>query len=551
MASERADWFDAVRDYTLRLVRIRSVSPGPGEIAVAEEVLRILREGGLEGAYTASGLDPIVGDEYGRANAYAFLRGASPRTIILLGHIDTVDTADYGALEPWALDPEALAERLDALTAITPGLEAARREHSGDLMFGRGVIDMKAGVAANLAVMRRLAARAREETLPLSVVVLATPDEEVASAGVLQAVYFLLRLRQEHGLDYLGAINTDYTSARYPNDPHRYIYTGTIGKLLPSYLVIGREAHVGEPFEGLDANLLAAALIRDLSMNPDLCDEVRGQRTPPPVTLHAADLKASYDVQLPFAAHFYLNVLTFTTGPDALLTRLRQRAEAVLSGTLASVDAAESRWIGAPGHLPRSGIVLTYTELREETSARLGAQTLDAALAEEWDRWPATLDARERSLRLVSRLWTLSGRAGPAVILSYSPPYYPHITATPCALHQTVSALAEAHPEHNLKLEEFYPYISDMSYLRLDPGADLAALTANMPLWQDKGAPARPGGYSLPLDAIRTLDLPVVNLGPYGWGVHQRGERALMSYSFGTLPQLIYETIERLGERGG
>ena len=45
---------------------------------------------------------------------------------------------------------------------------------------------------------------------------------------------------------------------------------------------------------------------------------------------------------------------------------------------------------------------------------------------------------------------------------------------------------------------------------------------------------------------IRALDLPVVNLGVYGKGAHQRGERVLMSYSFGTLPRLIVETLERL-----
>jgi arginine utilization protein RocB len=37
-----------------------------------------------------------------------------------------------------------------------------------------------------------------------------------------------------------------------------------------------------------------------------------------------------------------------------------------------------------------------------------------------------------------------------------------------------------------------------------------------------------------------------VNLGPYGAGAHQASERARMSYSFGTLPQLLLETIQRL-----
>jgi arginine utilization protein RocB len=553
MAEEHSPWFEPTREFMLRLVKIRSVSPSAAENDVAREVVRILGEGGLESSYAALGLDPIESDQYGRANAYAFLRGASSRTIVLLGHIDTVPTADYGALEEFALDPQALHERRDALAAITPGLAEEIARYGDDLLFGRGTIDMKAGVAANIAVMRALAERSQQEALPLSVVLLATPDEENESAGVLQAVRFLLRLREEHGLEYLGAINTDYTTARYPDDPHRYVFTSTIGKLLPSFLVIGKESHVGDPFDGVDADLLAAELIADLSMNPDLCDVVRGQKAPPPVTLRATDLKVGYDVQLPFAAYFYLNVLTLSSGPAELLARLRERVEATLARVLERLRRAEERWARltadeTPLHALREGTVMTLAELREATEARLGVDTVNADLAALNKALPTTLDKRERSLRLAQRLWTLSGLSGPAVVLYYSPPYYPHAQAAPGALHQAMAAVAADHPELQLQTIEFYPYISDMSYLRLDPGMDLAALKANMPWWSDEFPPAS-GAYSLPLDEIAQLGLPMINLGPYGWGAHQRGERLLQSYSFGVLPQLIVEVIERLGAR--
>ncbi len=353
---QAGDWYDAVRDYTVRLVRIASVSPGAGERAVAEEALRILREGDLEDAYAASGLDELPGDAHGRANAYAFLRGASADTVVLLGHIDTVGTEDYGALEPYALDPDALTERQGELASFTPELRDVLARYPNDVLLGRGVADMKSGVAINLAVMRRLAREAQAggrsqnaPTWPLSVVALATPDEENESAGVLQAVRFLLRLRAEHGLRYLGAINTDTILPRYPGDPRRYIYSGTIGKLLPSFLVVGREAHVGTPFAGVDANLIVAEIVRDVDMNPDLCDVVRGQATPPPVTLHAADLKARYDVQLPFMASFYLNVLTFTTGPGELLEKLRARTEAALARVARAPGRSRGALAAQPG----------------------------------------------------------------------------------------------------------------------------------------------------------------------------------------------------------
>ena len=127
----------------------------------------------------------------------------------------------------------------------------------------------------------------------------------------------------------------------------------------------------------------------------------------------------------------------------------------------------------------------------------------------------------------------------------------PHVAAIPGPLHEAVHAVAAAHPELHLKVQEYFPLISDMSYLRLDPDIDPTALITNLPIWNDAlmDSSARSGSYRLPLEAMRQLNLPVVNLGPYGKGAHQPGERVLMSYSFGVLPQLVYEVIEHLARK--
>ena len=548
-------WYDQVRDYTERLIRLRAFSPSREERPVAEAILEMLTDGDLARAYAEVGLEPLEHDLFERQNVYAVVEGERPDALVLLGHFDTVDTADYGPLARWATDPRGLAERTGDLADLTPGLASDLAAHPGDWLLGRGSVDMKSGVAVNLALIRRLAEGAREGRRPdITVIFLATPDEENESAGMLGGVDLLLRLRRERGFRYLGAINTDYTTAEYPGDTRRYVYTGAVGKLLPSFFVVGRESHVGEPFHGLDANLLAAELIHDLSMSDDFCDRARGQATPPPVTLRAADLKSRYDVQLPYAAYFYLNVLTFTSDPADLLERLHMRAEAAVARVLGRLDETERRWhgmrYGAP-HLsaPREGKVWTYAKLSQVTQEQVGEARLRRELADEWERWPAELDKRERSLHLVRRLWSLSGETGPAVVLYYSPPFYPHFAATSGPLHEAVQALVEAHPELDLTEREYYPYISDMSYLRVEPDVRSATLSANMPVWEEPapGSAPRPGAYTLPLEAIRALDLPAVNLGPYGRGAHQRGEAVLMSYSFGTLPRLIWEVVERLG----
>jgi arginine utilization protein RocB len=289
-------------------------------------------------------------------------------------------------------------------------------------------------------------------------------------------------------------------------------------------------------------------------MNDELCDHVRGQSTPPPVTLKFTDLKTGYDVQLPFASYFYLNVLTFSTTPAQLLGKLVRRAQSVMERVLHDLDETERRWNSkrppayqGTSHGPRRGEVLTYAQLYRDLELRMGEQRLDAELAAAWASMPAGLDSRGRCLHLVRHLWSLSGRGGPAIVIYYSPPFIPHVAATASPLHQVVRAVAEAHPELHLEVGEYFPLISDMSYLRLDPDIDPAALVANLPIWND-AANARPGSYALPLQAMRQLNLPVVNLGPYGFGAHQAGERVLMSYSFGVLPQLVLEVIERLGQ---
>lgn len=541
-------WFDTVRSYTERLVSIRSVSPGAGESHVAQSVLDLLHEDDLGPVYTASGLDPLEMDPYGRHNAYAFLRGSSRATVVLLGHLDTVDTQDYGELEQWALDPHELAARSAQLLP-----EGERHFDANDWMFGRGAADMKSGLAVNIALIRHIARSARTSPFPLSLVMLATPDEENESAGVLQAVRFLSRLREQYNLHYLGVLNTDYVTSLYPDDPHRYIYSGTIGKLLPGFLCIGRESHAGLPFHGLDANLLSAELIRDLSMNDALCDSVPGQMAAPPVTLHATDLKSHYDVQLPFAAYFYINVFTLTTTPQQLLERLRERAQTVVAQLLQRIDETEQRWQQASNTLEayeqfqsRSGAVLTYAELYVETVQRLGKEHVDAVLMQEWQRWPATEDRRERCLHLTYRLWILSNRRGPAIIIYYSPPYYPAVPPMPGPLQDAVNAVVAAHPEARLALRPYFPYLSDMSYLHLEPDLDLSIVQANMPVWPSSEQEVLPGAYHLPLAEMRHFKLSVINWGPFGRGAHQRDEAVLMPYTFEQLPQLLYETLLHL-----
>lgn len=543
-------WFADVRAFTEALVAVRSVSPDPCETDVARTVVDLLRRDDLGAAYAVCGLAPIPNDPFGRQNAVAYLPGQRRETVVLLGHIDTVGTEDYGALEPFATNPTALAPHALDL------LGADHVDRPEEWMFGRGALDMKSGVAVNIAIMRHFARRALVgDPPPFGLVLLATPDEETQSAGAMAATGWLAAHRKQHHLRYIGLINTDYVAPRFPGDPERAIYTGSVGKLLPLFYVAGKATHVGDPYDGVDANLISAELVRDLCMNPALVDRVRGEQTPPPVTLHQADLKTSYNVQTAYAAWFYLNVLTMSTTPQQLLGRLQRRAQRSLDRVLARLAKDFRVLHGAdampPAHLI-SGKVYVFADLGRLATQQHDIREVSREMMAARAGCPASMDSREATLRLVETAWNLAGRPAPAVVIAFAPPFYPHIAQQEGALLEAVRAVAARHAAEGVVLHEFFPLLSDLSYMQSNGKTHTGALETNMPLWSDAPPDPTRAGYHIPFATIADAHIEgVVNIGVFGQCGHQRGERVLMPYSFATVPQMVYETIMELAQNGG
>ncbi|MBW1225688.1 hypothetical protein KYD80_26130, partial [Escherichia coli] len=85
-------------------------------------------------------------------------------------------------------------------------------------------------------------------------VLITVPDEEVNSQGMLAAVNYLDKLRLQYDLDIKLHLNSEPTFQQASHDHNHYYYTGSIGKIMPSVLVYGRETHVGTPAIGLSSN---------------------------------------------------------------------------------------------------------------------------------------------------------------------------------------------------------------------------------------------------------------------------------------------------------
>ncbi len=539
-----------VKDLTLKLVAIPSISETDGE----NECARFIHGQMARWPYfmehpQLNQLIPIPHDPLGRFNVVSIVKGGIPSkdTVVLLGHIDTVATDDYGDLKSLATNPVAL---IAALKTRDLDQESKRDLDSGEWMFGRGAFDMKSGLAAQMILMEDICQRL--DTLKGNIVFLAVPDEENNSAGMLAAVDTLLELTEAHDFRYLAAVDSDYTSPRFPGDTNHYVYVGTVGKLLPSFFVVGKETHVGQSFEGFDPNQLAAELTRDINLSMDLCDGAEGEYPSPPISLRMKDTKNQYSVQTAGGTHLFFNYPTHQSTPDLVLEKLVQKAKASFNTVIERLNAEYKGFCEANKipfqPLPWKPIVMTMSELLADLSEKLGPgftthmKQFQTELLQD-----GSLDGRDYGLKVVDELVRYRTSKEPMVVVFFLPPYYPHIyvkgeiETEKRLLAALNTAILEAETETNTHIiaKKFYPYISDLSYFSTGCDMDtLRTLTDNMPGWGNK--------YSLPLDSIARLNLPVVNIGPTGKDAHKYTERLHEDYSFQIVPMLLEKLVKKL-----
>jgi arginine utilization protein RocB len=361
---------EAARRWALAMTQQLSVTGTPGEVAFGPWLAaRLAAAPSLASALVWTF---AVGPGDGRQCVAMLLRGAGRRTVILTGHYDTVTTEDYGDLQSLATQPERLAHRLAARLARRAESVAEMRAkadlESGAFLPGRGLLHMKAGLAAALEVAERFAAHPQ----PGNLLFVAVPDEEGNSAGARAAARELGRIAAEHAIDLVAALNLDATADDDTGASGRIVALGTVGKLLPTAFVVGQAVHAGYPMAGINAATLASAIAMRLEWAEELTDGTASVPGIAPSLLSLRDNKNGYDVTIPASASATWNVLTLTRSPsevmetfdrlcqeaaNAALSALRERA--ALAGLAATAcDAA--------GSVP----VLRFAALMAELQAR-------------------------------------------------------------------------------------------------------------------------------------------------------------------------------------
>lgn len=496
-------------------------------------------------------LRQTVNDDCERYNVLALVKGEGEpgaKTVILMSHMDTAGIEDYGDLAPWACNPDELAQRLRQRPDLPPGV--AESLASGSYLFGRGALDMKSGLAVHLGLIQEFAENVGQ--MSGNVLLVAACDEEDMSHGMLSALKELKRLAETEGLEYIAALNADCTCPCGLGDRNRYIHMGSIGKLLPTFFVAGRETHAGQPFQGFDPNLLAAELVRLIDCNSSLCDRDGTEVTAPPVSLKLSDLKRTYTVQTTLAAYCYFNVFLYRRTTEQVMNLMKKQAVRAFDRVLDRLNRQYRAYCRKTGQvfqqLPWRPRVYTYAELYRELCQKYGEPFSRAieTYAREL-RADRSLDLRTFSLQVVREVWKWVPDQSPAVVVFFSSLYSPWVKVDERsiagrrlveAVRQGITA-AQTLTGYPIVTRPYFPYISDMSFLSLgDSDSGIRCVEENTPAWGVK--------HKVDFSDIAAINVPVVNIGTYGSDPHKKWERVDIDYTLGVLPVLTRTVVNRL-----
>lgn len=535
--------YDQIELLTRTLVNSDSYNNTKGEKRKAQQIKEIIHTFPYFQKHPENlWIQPIPGDEHGRFNVFAKVSGKSDRTLLFHAHYDTVGTDDYGIIKQQAHDPEFL----EKFFSDYEGDEKVKKDaQSGKWMFGRGSLDMQSGIAVHLANLLHFSTNS--ENLDGNLLFLFNPDEESEHAGMITAIDELYRLKSE-GMQFLAAINNDFISPVYDGDCKRYIYTGAAGKLLPCFYIAGREAHVGDILTSIDPTRIASHINLQINQNIDLLEDIEGEFILPPSCLYFKDKKTVYNVQTPLETRMYFNYFVYKKTSKEVLEELLQIAEKSVNELEVSSKEKYEKYRNLHGFPEREVTWKVEVTSFEDFLEHLKEKGLNPEkVMEETANNMAGRDNREVAFSIVEALQQIDPDKVPRVIVFFAPPFLPHNYLSGeneygkkvnTVLRECLEKTAEETGEE-FEIKRFFPYLADGSFLSLhESDEEIEAFKDNMPMLEKL--------YPVPIDRIRELNIPSINIGVYGKDGHQWTERVYKPYTFSTLPGIIQGVTKEL-----
>ncbi|MDD4751614.1 MAG: M20/M25/M40 family metallo-hydrolase, partial [Synergistaceae bacterium] len=220
------------------------------------------------------------------------------RTVLLIGHYDVVGVSVYGDTARDAFSVNKMTKLLNI--------------YDEDVIYGRGTMDMKCGIALELDIIEEFAAN--RGMFDVNIVAAFVGDEENASAGMRGVLPVLYKMKEE-GADFLTVINTEPGEAGYSGESGPAVFLGTLGKIMPSFYVRGRASHVGNYYSGFSSALAVSRIVSYAEGNPHFADPLNGKCEPSWICLDMGVIKKGYSVTVSDRAFAYFNCFTATNTP--------------------------------------------------------------------------------------------------------------------------------------------------------------------------------------------------------------------------------------------
>ena len=143
-----------IKEIAVELVSQKSIVETYDEVTMSDKVYELMSRMDYykehpENLYFV----PVKDDPWNRKIVVAIMTGEkkpSRKTVVFIGHTDTVGISDYGNLAEYATKPDEL---IDKLKEVSLPQEVKDDMASGKYMFGRGIFDMKSGDANVIGIM--------------------------------------------------------------------------------------------------------------------------------------------------------------------------------------------------------------------------------------------------------------------------------------------------------------------------------------------------------------------------------------------------------------
>ncbi|WP_077369183.1 M20/M25/M40 family metallo-hydrolase [Anaerosalibacter sp. Marseille-P3206] len=490
------------------------------------------------------GLYPLKNDHLNRNIPWGLVKGIGNETIVLIHHYDTVDTLDFGKYENYAYDPIAFTEKLKEGSIPLPEDAKADLE-SGHWLFGRGCADMKGGASIELSLIDKYS---NIDHFKGNILVIGVPDEENLSAGMRSAAYLLEELKLKFKLNYSLMINTE------PHDREHedvgIIHDGSIGKVMPLIYVKGKLSHVSKVYEGFNPTLLLSEIVKRTELSPEFIDTVGEFVSPPPTWLYMKDRKKVYDVSLPLSAGGYMSVLPLKSSPKEILDLLVNISVEAFHEVIDYMNDQYSIYMNKLNKkykpLPWKVNVKTFMDIYEEATRDFGNEFINAfnetSSEVKVNIEQGTLSLVEGAFLLIEKTLEYVNDTSPVVVIGLAPPYYPCVSNTMLdnnmitTLKEKLLNFTQIEWKQKYSIENYFTGISDLSYAMFQSDDEtIKYIESNMLLWGDI--------YHIPLETIKNISMPVLNIGPWGKDLHKYTERVCLEELYYKTPILIQKAI--------